>query len=192
MPELLVHSSATAEWLSLVHEAEKSIGHPLDEEMQSYLVFLLMRFTERPELAASVLAVEYLQSMHQLGHAGRDQLRNVGDKCLLYSGLFPQRAERRRVKISYFVDLGRSAYQLLSERMERSAALMYQRLAGTFIPLMDVLQAMRSLGHAEALTPLQAIELWQDTGSRTALRILRRRTESTPLLAPAGDDAPRH
>lgn len=192
MPELLVHSSATAEWLSLVHEAEKAIDHPLDEEMQSYLVFLLMRFTERPELAASILAVEYLESMRQLGHAGRDQLRNVGDKCLLYSGLFPQRAERRRVKISYFVDLGRSAYQLLSERMERGAAIMYQRLAGTFVPLMDVLQAMRTLGYADALTPLQAIELWQDTGSRSALRILRRRTQSTPLLTPVPEGASRH
>ncbi len=161
--------------------------------MQSYLVFLLMRFTEQPQLAASVLALEYLQSMHTLGHAGRDQLRNVGDKCLLYSGLFPQRAERRRVKVSYFVDLGRSAYQLLSERLEHSAAIMYQRLAGTFIPLMDVLQAMRSLGMTEdVITPLQAIELWQETGSRTALDTLRRRTRATPLMIPFPDDAPSH
>jgi len=192
MPELLIHSSATAEWLSLVHEAEKASDHPLDEEMQSYLVFLLMRFTERPELAASVLAVEYLESMHQLGRAGRDQLRNVGDKCLLYSGLFPQRAERRRVKIGYFVDLGRSAYQLLSERLEQGAAVMYQRLAGTFVPLMDVLQAMRSLGSAEVLTPLQALELWQETRSRGALRILRRRTHGMPLMLPAAEDSSRH
>jgi hypothetical protein len=192
MPELLVQRSAAAEWLSLVHEAETAIAHPLDEEMQSYLVFLLMRFTGKPELAASVLAVEYLQSMQALGRAGRDQLRNVGDKCLLYSGLFPKRAERRRVKISYFVDLGRSAYQLLSERLERSGAAMYRRLAGTFIPLMDVLQAMRSLGAGDPLTPLQAIELWQETGSRAALRTLRRRTQATPLLTPAADDTPRH
>jgi hypothetical protein len=192
MPELLVQRSAAAEWLSLVHEAETAIAHPLDEEMQSYLVFLLMRFTGKPELAASVLAVEYLQSMHSLGRAGHDQLRNVGDKCLLYSGLFPKRAERRRVKISYFVDLGRSAYQLLSERLERGAAAMYQRLAGTFIPLMDVLQAMRTLGAGDPLTPLQAIELWQETGSRAALRTLRRRTRATPLLFPAAEDTPRH
>ena len=83
MPELLVHTTATEEWLSLVHEAETAAAHPLDEEMQSYLEFLLMRFTENPELAASILAVEYLQSMHTTGRIGQDQLRNVGDKCLL-------------------------------------------------------------------------------------------------------------
>jgi len=193
MPELLVQGSATADWLSLVHEAETAIDHPLDEEMQSYLVFLLMRFTERPDLAASVLAVEYLQSMHTLGRVGQDQLRSVGDKCLLFSGLFPQRAERRRVKISYFVDLGRSAYQLLSERLEHGTSAMYHRLADTFIPLMDVLQAMRTLGDADSsLSPLQAFELWQDTGSQTALSSLRKRTKAIPLVLTPDDDGPQH
>ena len=59
MSELVIHTSATAEWLSLVNEAESAAALHLDEEMQSYLVFLLMRFTESPELAASVLAMEY-------------------------------------------------------------------------------------------------------------------------------------
>jgi hypothetical protein len=183
MPELLVHTTATEEWLSLVHEAETAAAHPLDEEMQSYLVFLLMRFTENPELAASILAVEYLQSMHTTGRIGQDQLRNVGDKCLLYSGLFPQRAKRRRVKISYFVDLGRGAYQQLSERLEDGAAAMYHRLADAFVSLMDILQAMRTLGAPDQrLDPLQAFELWQDTGSRYALRTLNQKTSATPLV----------
>lgn len=193
MPELVVYTSATEEWLSLVHEAEEASAHHLDEEMQSYLVFLLMRFTEKPELAASVLTVEYLQSMQSTGRIGQDQLRDVGDKCLLYSGLFPQRAERRRVKISYFVDLGRSAYQQLSDRLEHSTATMYHRLAGTFVSLMDILQTMRSLGTpANQIDPLQAFELWQDTGSQYALRTLHRTTRATPLLIPTSRDKQRH
>ena len=193
MPELLVHTSATEEWLSLVHEAETASEHHLDEEMQSYLVFLLMRFTEKPELAASIMAVEYLQSMQAMGRIGQEQLRNVGDKCLLYSGLFPQRAERRRVKISYFVDLGRSAYQQLSEQLEHNAAVMYHRLAGTFVSLMDILQAMRALGAPDAqLDPLRAFELWQDTGSRAALKTLEQSTQGTPLVIPGDDDDAQH
>lgn len=194
MSELLLHTSATEEWLSLVHEAETASAHHLDEEMQSYLVFLLIRFTERPELAASILAVEYLEGMRAMGRSAQDQLRNVGDKCLLYSGLFPQRAERRRVKVSYFVELGRSAYQQLSERLERDTADMYQRLASTFVSLMDILQTMRALGTPAArLDPLRAFELWQDTGSRTALKTLEQSTEGTPLVIPGDDNsAQRH
>lgn len=183
MPELLLHNTATEEWLTLVHEAEDAAACHLDEEMESYLVFLLIRFTEKPELAASVLAVEYLHSMHASGNLAQDQLRNVGDKCLLYSGLFPRRAERRRVKLSYFVDLGRGAYHQLSERLENSAAAMYQRLAHSFVTLMDVLQTMRTLGAtSQPLEPLQAFELWRDTGSRLALRSLRAATHAAPVV----------
>jgi hypothetical protein len=189
MPQLLIHSSATEEWLSLVHEAESAAELHLDEEIQSYLVFLLMRFTEQPQLAASVMAVEYLQGMQSQGRICHDQLRNVGDKCLLYSGLFPERAERRRVKISYFVDLGRSAYQQLSDRMEHGAAAMYHHLAATFVSLMDILQTMRTLGdRTHRLGPFHAFELWRDTGSKTALRSLRQATRATPLLIPVDDD----
>lgn len=182
MPGMIVHTSATANWLSLVNEAEAATACRLDEEIQSYLVFLLMRFTDRPGLASSVLAVEYLHSMQTVGRYGQIQLRNVGDKCLLYSGLFPQRAKRLRVKISYFVDMGRSAYQQLSEQVEYSAGAMYHRLAGTFVSLMDILQTMRTLSiTADQLDPLQAYELWQDTGSRHALRTLHKKTSATPL-----------
>lgn len=193
MSELVIHTSATAEWLSLVNEAESAAALHLDEEVQSYLVFLLMRFTGKPELAASVLAVEYLQSMHSQGRIGHDQLRNVGDKCLLYSGLFPERAARRRVKISYFVDLGRSAYQQLSDRMEHSAAAMYHHLADAFVSLMDILQTMRALGGAsQRLGPFHAYELWRDTGSQIALRTLRESTRATPLVIPSADENQRH
>jgi len=189
MSELLIHTSAIEEWLNLVSEAESAAKLQLDEEMQSYLVFLLMRFTEQPELAASVLAVEYLQSMQAQGRLGHDQLRNVGDKCLLYSGLFPERAERRRVKISYFVDLGRSAYHQLSDRLEHSAATMYLQLADAFVSLMDILQTMRTLGdRSSTLAPLNAFELWRDTGSEAARRALRETTLATPLLIPSDDD----
>ena len=193
MSELVIHTSATAEWLSLVNEAESAAALHLDEEMQSYLVFLLMRYTESPELAASVLAMEYLQSMRSRGRVGQDQLRNVGDKCLLYSGLFPERAERRRVKISYFVDLGRSAYQQLSDRLEHGAAAMYHHLADTFVSLMDILQTMRTLNsRATRLDPVHAFELWRDTGSQAALRTLQNSTHATPLHIPSFDEENRH
>jgi hypothetical protein len=193
MAELFIHTSATAEWLSLVHEAESAAELHLDEEMQSYLVFLLMRFTERPELAASVIAVEYLQSMQSSGRIGHDQLRNVGDKCLLYSGLFPERAERRRVKISYFVDMGRSAYRQLSDRTGHGAAAMYYQLADAFVSLMDILQTMRTLGNPDnQLCPLHAFELWRDTGSRVALSALRKSTPAMPLIIRADDEENRH
>lgn len=193
MSRLVVKASTTEEWLTLVNEAKAAADCKLDEDMESYLVFLLMRFTEKPELAASVLALDYLRSMQLSGHLAQDQLREVGDKCLLYSGLFPERAARRRVKVSYFVDLGRSSYHQLADRLGHGAAALYERLALTFVGLMDVLQSMRALGGGQAaLNPLGAYELWRDTGSEHAKKQLRLSTGGMPLFIDEAKAKHRH
>jgi hypothetical protein len=94
------------------------------------------------------------------------RLRDVGDHCLLFSGMFPQLAERRLVRVSYFVNLGRSSYQQLSDRLDHSWSVVYEHLSRAFVVLMDILHAMRELGGESILTPFQAMDLWQDTGSR--------------------------
>lgn len=182
MSRLVVKASTMEEWLALVSEAKVAADCKLDEDMESYLVFLLMRFTEKPEIAASVLALDYLRSAQISGHLAQDHLRDVGDKCLLYSGLFPERAVRRRVKVSYFVDLGRGAYNQLADQLGHSTAILYERLARTFVALMDVLQTMRTLGAEQAvLDPIRSYELWRDTGSLRARKQLRLSTGATPL-----------
>ena len=188
MRTLVLEPTETAQWHMLVTEAAASCDCRLDEGLESYLVFLLMRFAGRPELAASVMALEYLRGMLSLGRLRHEHLRDVGDKCLLYSGLFPRRAERRRVRISYFVDLGQAAYRQLALAPTHAGADLYARLSATFVLLMDVLQAMRGLGDA-GLDPLHTLELWNDTGSRRAYQALRRMTDATPV---PGDDTKKH
>lgn len=187
MDRLLLEPTTTALWQSLVSEAAESVDHSLNEDRESYLVFLLMRFANRPDMAASILALEYLESTLSTGKEQHDKLRDVGDQCLLYSGLFPQRAERRRVKISYYVDLGRSAYHQLSDTLgnaiEGGMSTMYADLCKHFVSLMDVLQAMRELGTGQpCLEPIQAIDLLHDTGSRSAARSLQAVTDAAPFM----------
>lgn len=178
---LALGSTTTEQWVNLIKEAQAATDQHLDQELESYLVFLLMRYTDKPEMAASLLAIEYLSSMLGARRPHHEQLRDVGDKCLLYSGFFPHRAEALRVKISYFVNLGRSAYSQLSSKPGTGAAVMYHHLALAFIPLMDVLQSMRELGDKNTrLSPLHAFELWQDTGSRHAFQTLRTATQAIP------------
>lgn len=182
MAEFLLHPTATAQWHALVNEAQDAAHHDLDEALESYLVFLLMRFATQPDVAGRVLALDYLQAMRDSGHQRASQLRDLGDHCLLFSGLFPERADRLRVRISYFVNLGRSAYGELSNRVSQGAAELYEHLAEGFIALMDTLHAMRELGSAQrCLSPLHAYELWQDTGSRHARETLSSYSRGVPL-----------
>src|SRR3569623_1475045 len=103
MNRLVIKASTTEEWLTLIHEAQTEAACQLDEDMESYLVFLLKRYTKRLDIATSLLAHEYLHNMQLSGQLAQERLREVGDKCLLYSGLFPERVTRRSVDVSYVV-----------------------------------------------------------------------------------------
>ncbi len=184
MTTLVTHPTATAQWYELVNEAETAAAQPLVEELESYLVFLLMRFTCRPEIADTLLALEYLNGAREVGRLQQERLKDVGDQCLLFSGLFPQQAERRRVKASYFVDLGRSAYHQLSTLLRNTSAELYAHLSQDFVPLMDVLHVIGK-GTAPAPPLLQTFELWQDTGSRWAFEAMR---SAAPAALPVAHD----
>lgn len=183
MTNLVTDVQATAQWHSLVKEAESHSGISLDEEVESYLVFMLMRYTQKPEMAAKIMALEYLRGVQAAGAERQAALRDVGDQCLLYSGLFPKRAEYRQVRISYYVDLGRSAYHNVAEITRKTVSQMYLHLADRFVEMMDTLQAMRSLQHKdhEVLDPIRAFELWNDTHSKRARQVLTQTTPSMPV-----------
>lgn len=182
MQPLVLHPTSTAQWRDLVQEAARHADRPLDEDVESYLVFLLMRFTADAALASRTMALEYLESLLASGRERRDRLRDVGDQCLLFSGLFPQVARRRRVRVHYFVELGRGAYDQLAAEAAHSLAAIFRALAEGFVPLMDVLQAMRRMGDGghPLLDPLEAFELWDATGSREARAQLARHTTAVP------------
>jgi hypothetical protein len=172
MTQLILEPTSVAQWQALVQEAQAVCDCNLDETLESYLVFLLMRFANRPHCSARIMAEDFLNSCSARGSDRIDRLRDVGDHCLLFSGLFPQLAERRLVRISYFVNIGRTSYSQLSDVLDRSWARVYGNLSDAFIVLMDVLHAMRGLGGQTLLTPIQALELWQETGSRRCYRQL--------------------
>ena len=93
------------------------------------------------------------------------------------------------VRVSYFVNIGRSAYDQLSSLVDRQSDRLFSNLADGFVAIMDVLHAMRGLSGGPVLQPLAAAELWADTGSRSAWNTL---TESGHLPASRDDPRSRH
>jgi hypothetical protein len=174
---LIQESTSIAQWYALVNEAQDHIGHHLNIDLESYLVFALQRFTNRPDLTQSILALEYLESLESTGRTRADKLRDLGDKCLLCTGFFPDLAGKRHVTVSYFVELGRRAYSYLSLQHQLGAltAELYDLLRMNFINLVDLLLSIRELsGEKEALTFIQAEDLWRNTGSQYAYKVLKK------------------
>ena len=189
MAKRILSSHSTHEWHTLVNDAQHNAGVQLNEELESYLVFMLMRYTDKPEMAASVLALDYLEGAEALGQVRRERMRDVGDQCLLYSGLFPERAEHRHVKVSYYVDLGRSAYHTAADATQQALSQLFTGLASQFVLIMDTLQAMRGINdNAPQLSPIIAFELWQDTGSQQARKSLSAISDGVLIRHDDADD----
>lgn len=145
MPRILTEDTQTALWHHLVNEAQQRAGHHLDETLESYLVFVLMRHLQDQGLGQEALALEYLHAQADTGTSGRQQLRDTGDHCLLLAGLFPERARRRRVPVTYYIDLGRGAYRDLGDLLRAGIAELYADLAEGFENLVEVLLAARGI-----------------------------------------------
>ncbi len=188
MTTLVLQPTDLAQWHALVSEAQLACDCNLEESLESYLVFLLMRFADKPELARKIMALEFMRAQ-QADAQQAGNLRDVGDQCLLFSGLFPQIAEKRMVRVSYFVNIGRTAYDQLSSLVDQNSERLFSNLAGGFVAIMDVLHAMRGLSGGPVLQPLAAAELWADTGSRSAWDSI---TEAGSLPAARRDQRSRH
>ncbi len=156
----LVTDSVKAQWQNLVSDAAINCDYNLDEEIESYLVFALIRFTQRPDLSDSVIALEYMQSVAESGHQQLNQLRDVGDKCLLFSGLYPQMYRKKMVDIGYYVNMGRASYGQLGQMLHKGFADLYQKLAEYFVAMTDILHAMRELNGLPVLDQAEKYDFW--------------------------------
>lgn len=143
MGKLILHPTDMSQWHALVNEAQVITSLELPEHTESYLVLLLMRFMNTSSLLESVIALDLLTSMQVCGQRQVELLRDVGDKSLLFCGLFPGIAERRHLNLDYFSDMGRSAYLSVSEIMEETPNDLYSQLSNSFFDLQKVLQAMQ-------------------------------------------------
>lgn len=142
MKQLILHPTEISQWHALVNEAQASTRLVLNETTESYLVFLLMRFSQGPRLIESVIALDFLESM-QNSRRQVQLLKDVGDKSLLFCGLFPGIAEKRHVSLNYFIDIGQAAYLTVGELHDKQTADLYFQLSAQFLSLQQILRAMR-------------------------------------------------
>ncbi len=144
MDSLILHPTETSQWHALLNEAQLNSECFLDEDIESYVVFLLMRFSQNPALSNSVLAMDFLQCVNSEGQRRVELLQELGDKSLLFSGLFPGLVERKRVSLSYFIDMGKSAYFSVADLEAQKSSELFIALGEGFLRITTVLNKMQT------------------------------------------------
>lgn len=154
--KILTESTPLALWYEAVQEAQTDCHIALEGDLESYLVFMLMRYTSNPRLAREIMALKFLEGLNTSTQQRGLALQQVGDQCLLISGLFPAAAEKRLVKIRYYIELGQSSYEVISRKNNDIFSL----LSKQFVLLMDVLQSFRPC--TTGILPAKSLQAWSE------------------------------
>ena len=144
MTTTMALGAVTQLWQTLVRDAEIRAHIDLAETQESYLVFTLVRHCRDSLLSDRIVSLELLDGLNIDGELREERLRDVGDRCLLIAGLFPEQARRRCVSNSYYADLGRIAYAELATWSRSTLSSLYAELAEMFRWLVNVLRAIRA------------------------------------------------
>lgn len=155
------------EWNSLIKEAQVRCKYALEEELEAYLCFMLMEYFQDKTLLDSAIGEQFIQSINLSGSTQKHQLKTLGDKCLLITGLFPGQIMRRSVSSNYFSHLGQTSYDQLAHLETTQLDTLYHNLAKDFYFLTEVLLALRpnDIHHPLQDNPQLAYNIWQETKS---------------------------
>ena len=108
-----------------------------------------------------------------------DSLQRIGDVALFISGFFADSLAHRLVDLDYYINMGGSAYDSLSEEIRgtfrgRALAGVYKELARKFQIVVDVLNEVRDGAvQSSDIDLLRTYEVWLRTGSKRAAELLK-------------------
>lgn len=172
------HLADTAPWRALLTKAQFVARVELHGLIEEYLVGVLFRSAiapVRPEAGEAATAAVRGEAPEDV-----DTLRTIGDNCLVYAGLYPEHAIEQDIALADFVRVGAAAYR---EFGILTADPMFTMLADCYVEIIGVLHTLRDVeDDAVCLDPMNAFQLWQDTGSTHAWHTLRRFTDSLPVV----------
>ena len=171
-----------------ITEASNHLRVKLDERVEFYLVNLLTRFISSDAIAgdgetsddvlSTPLAMMLKRAMEAPPELRPQIYRHMGDSSLYVSGFFQDYFNRKCFDISYYMDMGASAYKQaseLSKSQSRDDALheTLEMLAKNFSVVVDVVaQASDSSALQQDTTLLSLYDRWNRSGSERLRMIL--------------------
>lgn len=181
--QLLTTTSFTEYFRETVSSAMHNQHVEADEHTEFYLVSLLESYARSDQfydatedgMTLRPLAEVYGDAVNASTPEQRDtMLRRLGDVALFVAGVFAESGQRRGINVDYYINMGGSAYSVLSESDKISRMYMplvdtFDELARKFISFVDVLaEVSESANLSSDSNTLRVYDYWQRTGSERA------------------------
>ena len=187
MSELALLKDSPTFFKALVKEGMKSAQVKVSPSVGEYLSKLLLFYIASDHLFSispsgkkhlKTLAELYLQS-HSFPASLKGNLKKMGDTSLYISGFFRESLTKKRISVEYYMNMGKSAYQSLSEFQEGP---LFKELAFRFSDLVCVLFQIRQKSSLHQHSDMLALlDQYMETGSDHLAKDLIREGISLPF-----------
>ena len=144
MTNFFLVPNSTIQWYKLILEAQSYANISLDSEIENYLINLLQQYLTNTELTNNIVSLDFLNNLNN-NIMNDNKLRDTADKCLVLTGLFPGYADKRKLSLDYFVNMGQSSYFYLSVTQAKDLRELYESLSENFSSLSTVLNAIERI-----------------------------------------------
>ncbi len=160
-----------------VDDAFKQRKLPPTPLANEYLVKLLTHYifadnlfdetSENGKKTRSTLAELYLKAMNSEPSVRLDLLKKLGDTSLYITGFFSESLNKKIVDVSYYVNMGESAFSSLASSVNEEAySSLYKDFSTQFIKYMEVLNCISKQTNLQKDSNLLKLyENYQKTGS---------------------------
>lgn len=173
---------AVQRWTEAVRLAQDVNKNCLDEITESYLVFMIMRFSHVFKDSACLNEMAANISFPDRPEYKGTRLRDIGDYCLLICSFFPKIEKVNSKDAGFYVELGRSAYWQLASKNPDKYGTMFVSLSDNFVSLVDVLQTVIENEGVGSQSAIDHFDLWLETGSQRAYSELQKYTSGYPVF----------
>ncbi len=159
----------------------------VDDHTAHYVVNLLTLYSRSEELYEKTPAGYGLKPLafmladaleSETGEERNVTLQRLGDVSLFVSGILAGSFARKIIDIDYYISMGGTAYDSLSDGVRgsvrgRAIADVFRELAAKFQNIVEVLNEISEMAHVHSDKDIMRLyEVWIKTGSKRAERIL--------------------
>ena len=106
----------TQAFTRVVQQTVVETGYSIPNDIETYIIALLSDHVEKPKfLPQTSFAEAYLSLTHKSSYSAKE----LGDTCLILSGVFPDYGSKFGLNDSYYKDIGKTSYEQASRILNR-------------------------------------------------------------------------
>ena len=143
---MYLHSNSQAQWYHALCDLQHETDTVLPLEIEYYLTHVLINSTTQISLIDSLVGEDFLENLHQC--TGKNQWPELGNKCLIITGVFPQWANHRCRSKNYVAQMGKLAYQQAALIHFGAQKKIYEHLSEHFDDLSSFLNKLDFQAHS--------------------------------------------